>query len=109
MTAATKRRHRIVVQQLAAGQDAAGQPVQTWSTVANLWADIRQLSGLAAIKAGADTSTVKASIRVCYWPSASAGMRVVHGSTVYDIQAVTHDVAQKRHTDLVCLTGVSNG
>lgn len=93
---------RITLQQLAAGQDAAGQPVPTWSDVATVWASIRHPAGLQAIKGDADTSLVKASIRIRYRTGLTSGMRVKHGSEFYDIHAILPD-AGRVYLDLVCV------
>lgn len=92
-------RHRVILQTLSAGQDAIGQPVTTWIDTATLWADVRYLSGLSAIKAGADVSLSKVSIRLRY-RVVTAGQRIKHGTIVYDIQAVLPD-ARKAYVDLV--------
>ena len=54
----------VTIQQLAAGQDALGQPVQTWSDVCSPWAWMVNQSGASAIKASADVSTLQTSIRI---------------------------------------------
>jgi SPP1 family predicted phage head-tail adaptor len=99
---AGKLRHRITIQQLIDGQDEIGQPAQTWSDVATVWADIRHKSGSEAIKADQVTSTVQASIRIRYRTGINAGMRAVHGATVYDIKSVLPDERSREHVDLVC-------
>ncbi|WP_066339250.1 phage head closure protein [Azohydromonas lata] len=84
------------------GQDAAGQPVQTWVVAAaGVWADVRHLSGLEAIKAGADTSTTRGSVRVRWRTGIDAGMRVVSGSTTYEIKAVLPN-RRGGYIDLAC-------
>jgi len=92
--------HRIMLQQHAAGFDALGQPLAGWADVAPLWADIKQLSGLQAIKADAQVSTVRASIRIRKRAGVTAGMRAVHGATAYEIRSVL-DVGAGM-MDLVC-------
>jgi len=99
----------VTIQQLAAGQDSLGQPVQTWSTVCNPWAWVRNQSGASAIKASADVSTTQASIRIRYRTNITAGMRVVLGTVNYDIQAVLPDEEDREYVDLVCITGASHG
>lgn len=94
---------RVTIRQLVAGQDAIGQPVQTWSDVAKVWADIRHPSGLQAVKGDADVSLVKASIRIRKRAGIDAGMRVVRGADVYDIQAVLPVENGKVYLDLVSL------
>lgn len=93
---------RVTIQQRATGEDALGQPLQTWQTVATVWADVRNNSGMQAINAGAQLSTVRASIRVRRRADIAAGMRVMCGSTVYAIHAVLPDQVDRRLMDLTC-------
>ena len=93
---------RVTVQQQSTSQDALGQPVQTWTTFATLWADVKHSSGIETIKAGAEATIVRASIRIRYRADISSAMRVVVGTTVHNILAVLPDVAGRQYTDLVC-------
>lgn len=99
---AGKLNQRVTIEQRSTTQDAIGQPVETWTTVATVWAHIRHPSGIEKIKSDADISIVKASIRIRYRTGIDAGMRVVHGATTYGIEAVLPDVAGKQHVDLIC-------
>jgi SPP1 family predicted phage head-tail adaptor len=91
----------VLLQSPPSGQDTEGQPSGSWSTVATLHADIRHVAGLEAVKAGADSSVVKASARIRWRTNVASGMRLLKGTTVYMIQAVLPD-AGRRHVDLVC-------
>lgn len=93
---------RVTVQQLAAGVDALGQPVQTWSDVATLWANVRHSSGVESIKADVIRTVVRASVRIRYRTDINAGMRVVAGVQTYNIVTVLPDIGGKEYTDLVC-------
>lgn len=101
MLAAGKLNKRVIIQQLVAGQDAIGQPVQTWSTLATVWANVLLKSGSQTIKGDADISTVQASIRIRRRTDVTAGMRVLDGATVYDIKAVLPDEESRDRVDLV--------
>lgn len=92
---------RVTLRDLAGAVDSIGQPVQTWVDVATLWANVRYNSGAESIKADADTSVVKASIRLRYRSDVVASMRVVHGGTVFEIKAVLPN-RRKGYVDLVC-------
>ena len=92
---------RCLLQSPSQSVDAIGQPIPGWTDVALVWASIRHLSGVEAIKADAVTSTVKASIRIRYRTGLNAGMRVVHGAQVYSIEAVMPDVGGREYVDLV--------
>ncbi|WP_367847006.1 phage head closure protein [Rhodoferax sp. WC2427] len=84
------------------GQDAAGQPSSAWVQFAKPWANIKHLSGAAAIRADAETSVVQASIRIRYRLDITAAMRVQHRANIYEIKAVLPDEQGKQHIDLVC-------
>lgn len=93
---------RCVIQAAETVQDELGQPIPGWDDVATVWADIRNRSGLEAIKAGAPVSTVQASIRIRYRAGVTAGMRVVHNLLAYEIKAVMPDVSGREYVDLIC-------
>lgn len=86
-----------------AGEDELGQPSPTgWEVVARPWANVRNLSGAQAIKAGAVTPQVQTSIRMRFRRDVLAGMRVRDGDTLYAVQAVLPDQLRRQHVDLVC-------
>lgn len=93
---------RCTLQTPATAVDALGQPVPGWTDIAQVWADIRMKSGMEAIRADAPVSTVQASVRIRYRSNISAGMRLVHGSTHYEIKAVLPDVGGREYLDLAC-------
>lgn len=98
---------RITIKRRTSGQDAAGQPLGTWQNVVTtpdgkLWADIRTLSGVEALKDGLDTARVRSSIRVRYRTDIAAGMRVEYQGVAHDIMAVLQDDAGREYTTLLC-------
>ncbi|MES1979552.1 MAG: phage head closure protein [Pseudomonadota bacterium] len=92
----------VIVQALQAGQDAIGQPTTTWATFKTLRANIRYLNGVETIKADAQTSVVKASIRIRRRTDITAAMRVVFGTTTFEIKAVLPDEQDRERLDLAC-------
>lgn len=97
---ASQLRHRVTLQSPVTTQDALGQPSTNWLDTATVWADVRHTNGLDAIKSGADVSVSKVSIRLRY-RATSPAMRVLHGTAVYQVQAVLPD-GKKSYVDLVC-------
>lgn len=82
-------RDRVVIQQKTSGTDPWGAPLpEAWADYDSVWANIRFISGTESIKAGADVSVVRASIRIRWRQDVTAGMRVVAGAAVYDVEAV---------------------
>ena len=92
---------RVNIEQRTSSVDSIGQPVETWSLVAAVWANVRHLSGVGVIKASADTSVVKASIRIRNRSGIDAGMRVTHDGKQYQIDAVMPD-GKRQFIDIVC-------
>ena len=101
MISAADLNQRVNIEQRTSSQDELGQPIESWVLVAAVWASVKHVSGLSAIKGDADVSTVKASIRIRYLALLNAGMRVSHGSDIYDIRAFLPNRAEG-FTDLVC-------
>ena len=95
-------RHRIIIERQTSSQDAGGQPLEVWTPVATVWADIRNPTGMGAIRADAQVAVVKTSIRIRWRTDIEAGMRAVHGTTIYEIGAVLPDHAGREFVDLVC-------
>ena len=93
---------KITIQRKTAAADAWGTPEpQGWEDVAKAWSNVRYLSGSESIRAGADVSIVRASIRIRWRTGIDVGMRVLHIGQVYDIEAVLPGVG-RQHVDLVC-------
>ena len=93
---------RVTLQARTTAADELGQPLDLWSDLATVWADVRHSGGLEVIRAGGQVSEVRASIRIRRRTDLTAGMRVVVGSVVYDIEAVLPHAGRQDHTDLVC-------
>ena len=94
---------RCVIQRRTGGTNDWGEPLpEGWETHATVWASVKHLSGSEAIKADAEVSTVRASIRIRFRSDITAGMRVLIGLVPYEILAVQPDVAGRVYVDLVC-------
>ena len=83
------------------GVDELGQPLEGWTDYDTTWCNVRHMSGSEAIKAGAVTSTVSASIRLHYRVDLRASMRVVANGAVYEIRAVLPDFQRREYVDCV--------
>lgn len=93
-------RDRITVQQKTGGTDQWGAPLpEAWADYDSVWANIRFLSGTESIKAGADVSVVRASIRIRWRQDVTAGMRVIAGAQTFDVEAVLYG-QRREYVDL---------
>ena len=99
-----KLRHRVQIQQQSATPDAYGQPQLTWTTILTTWSQIQVVTQRELYQSGALTSQVTHTITM-RWPSVSisAGMRVVFGSHIYQIQAPNNIEERNVILKLMCL------
>lgn len=106
MNAGTLRDRISIEEHRYIGQDPkTGAIIEGWEKIYDAWADIRHLSGLESIKAATPTSTVQASIRLRYRPGITASMRIRHGDTIYEIEAVLPGKHRyNKYIDLICTT-----
>ncbi len=106
MSSLTDRlRHRITIEQLTVTRDAIGGVMETWSALhQNVPAEIVPLSGREFIAAQSTQSSVSLRITVRYLAGLTPLMRVVHGSNVYNVEAVLPDPSMRRHMTLMCST-----
>lgn len=108
MSLSQRLNKRITIQQKTAGQDGAGQPIDTWTTVATVWAEVKDVSGREFIAAQAGQAEVTTKVTIRYLAGIKSDMRVVHGADVYNI-IVPLDAGDKRELLLMCSRGVSDG
>lgn len=84
-------RHRCVLQQKQRTPDGMGGWTEAWTDLRSLWAEIAIPTGRVATVAQQLEATVTAEIRVRLAADIRAGMRLVHGSTTYAIEAALPD------------------
>lgn len=103
--AAGSLNRQVTIERRVAGEDAAGQPVESWEPVATVYANIAGQTGLGAardMQGDIATSIARYSIRIRYREGLDSGMRVVASGQVFDVKQVRMDFAGRVWTDLVC-------
>lgn len=84
-------------------RDAAGQPLAGYADVCTVRAEVRYLSGIETLKAGAPVSTVRASMLVRRTSVITASHVAALGAMVFNILAV-HPADEPGYMFLVCET-----
>jgi SPP1 family predicted phage head-tail adaptor len=112
MTIANRLNKRITLQQLVAGKDATGAPAEDWQNVVTtgdgtIWAGIRDLTGRQYVAAGGTQNAVQTEIEIRYRAGIVPAMRVVHGTDLYDIEAVLDQ--KGKALLLMCQKGANRG
>lgn len=106
---AGKLNKRIKIQQMTETQDSTGQPIVEWTDLTDVWANVKYLNGLQTIKSDGELNIQRASIRIRLRRDVTAGMRVLLGATIFDIQAVLPDEEGDEFLDLACVAGANEG
>lgn len=106
---------RVRFERRAGGEDDIGQPLDNWEPAFTCWASIETISGTGFVNqefiAGdRENSRATASVRIRQrkvWPTSD--MRIVHGSTIYEIRVVLPDTRDNRFLAIGVAQGANDG
>lgn len=110
-----KLRHQVTIQRFVAGspdRTTLGERDGSWQTYSTAMASIEPVIGREYFAAAQVQSKVDTKIRCRYQSgitAITAAMRVLHGSTVYNIEAAINVENRNREWLLYCSTGVNQG
>ena len=95
---------RITIQNVTESVDTFGQRVQTFSTLANVWAKVEEKTGSEGETSDQIVATRKVQFLIRYRNDINERMRVVYRSKTYMIESIINDDARKHsmriHTKL---------
>ena len=108
---APRLRHRVTIQNFTTTQNSnTGAITEGWTDFDdNVPAEVWPLSGREFVAAQAVQAGVTTRITIRYQSGILPRMRVLHGSDVYNIQAVLPDPTLRRHLTLMCERGGNAG
>jgi SPP1 family predicted phage head-tail adaptor len=106
---ANELRHQISLQMRGTATDALGQQDPTWTTFAQPWAKVEELSGseLMASKAEHAKNIVRLTIRYRY--GLTEQMRVLYGCKILNITSISDLDGRRRELEVMCETGMNQG
>ena len=103
---AGRMRSRVALQVLDDGQGADGSPVQTWTTIATLWASVTPVTGserfVSAQTLASASHVVETRYQSALVPSMNPTARLLFGSRVLKINAVTDVDERNRMWRIFC-------
>jgi len=91
----------ITLQRLTSAPDDFGTPVETWTEVATLRAEVVQASTAEFIRAGAVDETVIV-FRTRYLAGITNADRVVHAGAPFDVKE-TKEIGRRRGLEIRCV------
>ena len=84
----------VDIQSLTATQDATGQPVESWSTFATVYANRRDVRGRERFEADQTIAVRSATYRIRWLAGLNETMRIVDAGTTYRIVGIADDYAR---------------
>lgn len=106
IVAAGELTERIAIEQRTSTVDALGQAIETWSTVATVWAKPEPLAGREFFAAGQTQAAAQIRFTLRHRAGITDAMRVIWRAEPYAIVAPPIDVAGARQAlELMCVKG----
>lgn len=99
-------RHRITLEQITRASDGAGGYTETWSVVANVYADVYPLKGQERYDAQQIQATQSHRVTIRYRAGITPDMRVKYGARILRIDAVIDP--EERHRELILMCSEVN-
>lgn len=101
--AAGKLRNRVLLQRLVQRSGVPGETLISWTVIAAIWAEIRDLTGREWYEAQQlPEGDVTTDIIIRYRADVTRQMRVTHGADIYDIVAVLDRDGRREWLTLKC-------
>lgn len=97
-----KMNDRITLLKRAQGRNAANEPVEDWPAVATVWANVKFETGAQVLRANADISIVRVSIRIRARADVNPTFRVQYKGAEYDVKSALPDSDDRAFMFLVC-------
>jgi len=86
-----------------------GIPLESWTTVATVWAAVADISGKEYFQAQAVQSEVTTRIKIRYKTGITPSMRLLYGSRVFHILSVIDKGEWHRLIELMCKEVIPGG
>lgn len=94
---------RITIQTFSETTDTFGQEVKSFSTLAQVWANVVEKVGSEGEDGDMIASTKKVEFIIRYRTDVDEEMRISYNNNIYKIQAIQSADARKAFLKIVCL------
>lgn len=112
----------MLIEKRVGGKDAAGQPVDQWVAVGELWVGIGSETGLGTLRSAGIRAALHGDVplsiarysflvrfEVMREMGIDVGMRVVHDGLVFDIKGIARDLQDRDKAYMLTEQGGSTG
>jgi SPP1 family predicted phage head-tail adaptor len=79
---------KITIESVTETRDGVGQPTETWSTFATVWATKKEMGGKEMMAANQTVAESAAIFTIRYLSGVTPKMRINYGGNIYDILSI---------------------
>ncbi|OCG38541.1 phage head closure protein [Gilliamella sp. Gris1-4] len=108
---AGRLRSRITLQKYQSSRDDFGQVIQNWVDIANVWAEVKAVTGKELMLSQQEMSGTTIRVYIRYRKDIDTTWRIkylIAGSQYLNIKAVLPD-AKRTYLELLCEAGLNDG
>jgi SPP1 family predicted phage head-tail adaptor len=95
-------RHLVDLQSPSVAQNAYGEPIESWTTYASVWAAIQPLSARETAQAPQATPIATHVVMLRYLSTVTAGHRLKFGTRYLNVESVINTDERNRELQLQC-------
>lgn len=95
-------RHLVELQSPSLAQNAYGEPIESWTTYAAVWAAIRPLSAVETPQAPQATPIATHQVTLRYTTGVTSGHRIKFGTRYLNVESVLNTDERNRELLLQC-------
>lgn len=99
---ASDLRQRVSLQAMVSTRDRIGGQVETWTTQAVVWAQVRQASGREAWYRQQMNASAAWTISLRYRGDLTTKWRILYGDRTFEIRSVRDPDERRRFLELAC-------
>ena len=102
MNKAGRMRRKITIESDTPTQNTYGEPIESWSTYATVWASVEPLNGREYFNSQQTAAEISTRFRIRYKSGITPDMRVVLDSNNYDIRSIINVNEHNKELILMC-------
>lgn len=102
-------RHFVTIEMFSWAQNSLGEAIETWTTYAQLWANVEPLTGREIFSAGQIAAEIIAHAFCRFDIGITAKMRLVHEGKRYNIRSVINVGGRNQTLELLLEQGINDG
>lgn len=99
-------RNRVVIQANTPSDNAFGEPVRSWATLATVWAEVETMNGAEALASGAERTTSPVVFTFRHRSDVTTDHRITWDGGEYDIESLENVAGRNK---LLRATAVARG